>query len=226
MKRCFLCIVFCLVSSIGICYAQERVNRPKLSFNTEGAIISNITGWYYNDIIGEWVKSIGLLEAEKKYTNMGPSWRSHSYNNIISLQFKTITYNDISYYVLVWDKWTGAYKYPTIYEDWEYWRTKIFFMFTEKDMEKLRNLTNNPSTIEILTLTRGRLDQNVQDVDVIQYEMNNNFQQKSKIEIYKATDGSVRFLFKEGLFSGIHKIETSYFEISELDYNKLMNIKL
>ena len=189
-----------------------------------------IATWLFS--VNAFAQTVESVEIDGIYYNLVTKGKiaevtqnPNKYSGTINIP-ETITYNDISYYVLVWDKWTGAYKYPTIYEDWEYWRTKIFFMFTEKDMEKLRNLTNNPSTIEILTLTRGRLDQNVQDVDVIQYEMNNNFQQKSKIEIYKATDGSVRFLFKEGLFSGIHKIETSYFEISELDYNKLMNIKL
>ena len=221
---------FCTIT----CFGQDRVNREKITFGNSGAILNKVTGWAYNESVGEWIKFDNLLSSWKgdaKYTEerTGTPSRvvmSRRYNNIISLQFKTLTVNDIPYYVLVWEKWTGAYKYPHIKEVWEWWTTKLFMMFTVEDMEKLKNVTNNPITITVPTPSRGRIDTYSSDEDVIQTEMNSNIQLKSSIVIYKATDGSIRFLFQKDLDSLGRTIEKQYFEITEADYLKLLNVDL
>ena len=108
-------------------------------------------------------------------------------NNIISLQFKTVKYNDVLYYVLIWDKWEGAYKYPELYIDWEYWQTKWYLIFTEEDMDKLRHLTNEPVLIDCMRIIRQRYDTNVDDVVIIQNALIREHNLNIYFIIYKAT---------------------------------------
>ena len=51
--------------------------------------------------------------------------------------------------------------------------------------------------------------------------MERDYQLNTGLIIYKATDGSIRFLFKSILDEDISK---EYFEISEEDYLKLIDI--
>lgn len=224
MKRLFIITTLCLICLAG--FAQERVNRPKLSFISEGAVLNTFTGWAYDSGVGEWVDCKNVIEHSKQYSKYANSetWKSHTYNNIISLQFKTINCKGTNYYVLVWNKFDGAYKYPHIREEWSYWKIKLFLMFDEYNMDKLRNLTNDPIIIEVPTAKQRRYS-DAADVDIIQTEMESSYQSKSNIVIYKATDGSIRFLFKDYIYRSIGTgIDKEYFEISEEDYLKLIDI--
>lgn len=209
-------------------YGQERVNRVKLSFDKEGEILTKFTGWAYNDKEGEWVEYANYIDDDKqnkKYKNIVTYLMSHRFNNIISLQFKTMTYNESLYYVLVWDKWTGSYKYPSIREDWSYWNSTMYMLFSEEEMQKLKNLTNEPISIIVPTHVRKEYSDydETSDVDVIQSGITKKYQNMNSITIYKATDGSIRFLFGSK-FQSIDTIKKQYFEISEADYLKLINI--
>lgn len=227
MKRLFTVIVALSLLNVVTCYGQDRVNRVKLSFINEGTTLNNITGWAYDNATGEWIDCVNLLESRKQYKKFAkdPSWMSRNFNNIISLQFKTIIFNDVPYYVLVWDKWTGEYRYPTIMEDWEYWNTRLFLMFTEKDMKKLRNLTNKPITISVPAPQRSRFSKEIEDVDIIQTSMDNNLYRKVSIKIYRATDGTIRFNFKINNIFISSDIDKQYFEMSETDYNNLIKVE-
>lgn len=222
MKKSLL-LLLCMFCTL-LCSAQERVNRVKLSFEKEGYILEKAIGWSYDEYVGEWVDCVNVLESEKKnkaYTT-SPLWASGEFNNLISLQFKTITYNNQLYYALVWHKWDGAYEYPNIQEDWEYWRTKVFMMFTQQDIYKLRNLTNKPLTIKVSSPSTDRYN-TAADVDVIQSEMNSGYVKQLYLVIYKATDGSIRFLFRQYDWDS-YDIKTQYFEITEAEYLKLISI--
>ena len=225
MKKYFIAIALSLICFIT-CLGQARINRAKIAFNNSGPTLNKVIGWAYDKSVGEWVDCVNLLEGDKRYKKYATSasWMSHNYNNIIGLQFKTLTCNNVQYYVLVWEKWDGSYKYPNIREDWEYWETKMFMMFTEEEMEKLRNITNDPITIEVPTPSRRRYDSESSDEDVIQTAMNSDYPYKTSIIIYKATDGSIRFMFQEYVSSYGDKIDDQYFEISEVDYFNLLNV--
>lgn len=225
MKKFLMALMLCLVSIMS--FGQERVNRVKLNFVSEGPIIKHVAGWAYDESVGEWVNYENVLDGNKsdaKYMNSIKSYMMSQYlNNIISLQFKTITCNEVPYYVLIWETWNGAYKYPSIQEDWEYWKIKKFMMFTVEDMEKFRNLTNKPQVIVVPTPKRGRYDER-RDEDVIQTEMSSKYPSEQCIVIYKATDGSIRFRFQ--YFPSVDEIVNEYFELSELDYIRLFSISL
>ena len=197
-------------------YGQDRVNRAKLNFQEEGIKLTSVTGWGYDNEAGEWIDCKNFIECQKKYKSYtSESWVSHNDNNIISLQFKTIKYNNNIYTILVWEKWDGHYLYPEIYEDWRYYKVKKFMVFSEDDLNKLHNLINDVYELKIYTITKDYDNNNIEDVDVIQTGLNEMDEystftklRKETIKIYKAIDGSIRFAF------GNKNIERAYFETS------------
>ena len=229
MKRLITLITIAfaaLILSSNI-YGQDRVNRVKLNFLEEGTKLTTFTGWGYDNEAGEWIDCQNFIENQKKYRSWtSASFVSHNDNNIISLQFKTVKYNDIIYHILVWEKWDGHYIYPEILEEWRYYKVKKFMIFSEDEMNKLHNLTNDVYKLEVPTITKGHDNSNIEDVDVIQTGLNKILEDtilsrfmKETIKIYKATDGSIRFAF------GYKNIEKAYFEITEKEYNSLMTLK-
>lgn len=213
MKRLFIIAALCLVCVAS--FGQERVNRPKLSFISEGPVLTKFTGWSYNNSSGEWIEHENLICGDSYAFDA-----SHYKNNIISLQFKTIKYKDTPYYILIWYKKDGAYRYEHIHEDWMAWKTYNYLMFDEINMGYLRDLTNNPISISVPTASKLEI-QSTSDVDVIQTEMERKYHLNTTIIIYKATDGSIRFMFENILDKDISK---KYFEISEEDYLKLIDV--
>lgn len=214
MKRFFNITTLCLISVAS--FGQERVNRPKLHFISEGPILTDFTGWSYNNTSGEWIEHKNVISSSTStYIS-----NSHYKNNIISLQFKTIIYKDTPYYVLIWYKLDGYYEYEYINEDWRSYKIKNYLMITEDKMEYLRNLTNTPITLYFPTPTKLDVESTA-DVDIIQTSMERDYQLNTGLIIYKATDGSIRFLFKSILDEDISK---EYFEISEDDFLKLIDI--
>lgn len=228
MKR-YLILSLCIVFSIT-CLGQKRVNRPKVYFNNEGVILNKVIGWAYDHNTGEWIDWVNCIKAKKLSKKIRTQTKQNAiflldcFNNIISLQFKTIKLNNIPYYVLVWEKYNGAYRYPNIREDWQYWKEKIFLMFTEEDMKILRNLSNSPIILNLLAPMKSELERNIIDEDIIQTSMSKLYPLKLSFIIYKATDGcSIRFKFIKNSHDA--DIDKQYFEISEADYQKFINVK-
>lgn len=231
MKRFITTVA--LLLAVAFCYGQERTNRAKLSFCNEGTVLTNIMGWAYNDRIGEWVSCLNRLESDKEQVHvksLKEYYMSRIFNNIISLQIKTTICNDTPYYVVVWEKWDGEYKYPHIYEEWEKWRTKYFLMLTKENMDQLRNLANKPIVIDVSTLKKSRYELHIDDVDIIQSEMSHSYHSKISLIIYKATDGSIRFMFEDFHYydndheKKVAKISKKYFEISDYEFQQFINV--
>ena len=229
MKYYFTSILLFILFSLSS-FGQERVNRTKVKFNHEGIILNKIVGWAYDDETGEWIdwnNCIKTLKLSKRYRMHTPNdaiFMSNCFNNIISLQFKTIELNNTPYYVLIWEKYNGAYKYPNIREDWLYWKEKIFLIFTEDNMEKLRNLTATPITLALPSSEKSEVGKVIKDEDIIQTSINSKFPITRSLIIYKATDGcSIRFKFIKDLHD--KDIKKQYFEISETDFKKFINIR-
>jgi hypothetical protein len=222
MKK-FIFALLALAMTLPV-MAQERVNREKLKFTAQGEKVRKIPAWGYDDTVGEWLKSYSVIERDKQNHKMGilPVSMAFEFNNIISLQAKSLTYNNTPYHVIVWEKFVGAYKYPNIKQDWEYWKTKIFLMFSPSDIAELNNLNNEPKHITILAPIKAREDVMVKDVDVIQSGMAKKYCPKVTMSIYKAADGNIRFLFSA---LGASDLEKQYFEMPETEFQKLLTVE-
>ena len=55
MKTKLTIIAILLTSSLLYVFAQERINREKLSFDMTSGTLSKATGWAYNSTLGEWI---------------------------------------------------------------------------------------------------------------------------------------------------------------------------
>ena len=114
MKKIIIFFLALLIPTDG--YSQARKNRPEIKFENQSEVLSKATGWSYNSTLGEWIDHENVISDKKRI--YGPS---RFYQNFIEMQFKTIVTNNEKYYVLIVQRWRGAYMYPEIYEDWYRW---------------------------------------------------------------------------------------------------------
>lgn len=229
MKRLLICMVIC---SFGlIAHGQERVNREKVHFTHQSEVLLNATGWAYNETLGEWIDYKNLISDDKDYKTKYKSLCESPYmksrcSNFNSIQVKTFTYNGAEYVCLIVNAWRGAWKYPAIREDWYEYKVDIYYFLSKKEYDKLFALSS------IITEIQGWSE--------IQYEYNSEpaedfvisaikkkkekdwwkSEQETVLQVYKATDGSIRFLFESPnkYFAGIEK---KYFETTEKEWVKL-----
>lgn len=230
MKKLFFIAVF-VIATISV-FAQERVNREKNTFTKESGMLTKATGWAYNESLGEWIDYDNVICSINDYKTqfkalLGSDYMKSRYMNFNSIQTKTMVCDGTEYYCLIVKKWSGRYKYPSIKEDWYTFEVVDFLFLSKKEYEKLFTLTNNVTEVqgwtqtkyEYETLTEAEFaDSKIRN----QRENPNNFsyKQKTLIQVYKATDGNIRFLFGEPskYSDGIDK---RYFETNESEWNKL-----
>ena len=229
MKKMIFALIALVVALPMV--AQERVNREKARWVDEGEKVTTITGWAYDDVAGKWVECANLIEpkaSNKKYAN-SPSWMAHSYNNIISLQFRRLEYEGDTIPVIVRERWEGEFKYPHIMKDWSHWKVTDFLVLTRTELEQLGNLSSTPIHINLVTAKQGKYEEDELDVDLIRKQIENEYPWKTAISIYKATDGHIRFVFQSSSYHERLKrmmvdIEKNYFEMTEEEFNSIFRL--
>jgi hypothetical protein len=130
-----------LVSFVS--YGQDRVNRSKLSFEQSSNVLTKSIGWQYNKTLGEWIDFENVISGDKEYKEkykilQGQHQMSKSGFDFISLQVKTLTFNDVKYYILIHNFWAGRYKYPSIEQDWISYKKSDGYIFTESEYFNLK----------------------------------------------------------------------------------------
>jgi len=216
-------------------FGQARVNRQKISFINQSEKITKATGWAYNATLGEWIDYENVICQDKDYKTKYKSLRSYMMSrrsqNFLNIQFKTVSLDSNTYFVLMVEKWQGRYKYPSIREDWHLWKETFGYIFTESQYDKIKS---SDSIVELKAQYQVSLGSNyekydeVKFLDLIQTELKSG---KSKYLKYifpiKKTnvDGQnlVRF-FVPVYFSSYsnNDFEKEYFEIAQIDFDKIM----
>jgi len=239
-KTCFLTLLV-LISVINL-QCQDRINRAKLSFVDSSDILKHAVGWYYNDNIGEWVDYANVIYPEVNYKNeykilQGSYMMSKTEQNFISIQTKTVIYNNQKLYVLIITKWDGEYKYPNIQEDWMIFKTTIGYIFTLKEYSKLYNLADSQdlSTNRITKIGSPYMDYSeTRFLDYLQTDLGKNIQDNSPIyvlSIMKAKNGVIRFFLpssSEYYFPNDPNcylksdFKVKYFETDSLNFSKII----
>lgn len=223
MKKFFMAIALCLVCAMS--FGQDRVNRVNPSYVTEGYTLTNIMGWNYNTQLGQWIGHPNVIWS---YTReFRDTWEDISQSkNIYDLQFKTIVINEQLYYVLIFNYIYGRYLYPNIQVDWFWTRRKEITILTENEFQKLCNLSNTPISIYGYKTSIDKYDSDQNEINYILQEINDNHYFFRRITIYQATDGSIRFNFNEASKYDMENmnLDKRYFEISEEEYLKFINI--
>ena len=222
-------------------YGQDRTNRSKLSFLQSSEILNSSIGWQYNETLGEWIDYDNTIDDEKNYKDkykslQGSYQMSNNSFKFNSLQIKTLTFEDKKYYVLIHDKWTGKYEYPSIRQDWKVFKQIDGLIFDEKEYQNLMNY----NTINFYCVVEYSLkyeDYNeTKFLDLIQTELSKpkdsydrKYGSKWGMLITKTKDNKVRFLTPT-ILDLIVKYKTydftkMYFETDMNNFNKLTTIK-
>lgn len=216
-----------------VSFGQDRVNREKLNYNDSSEIISKVTGWSYNTELGEWIDYENVICKEKTYKSnykdlSAEFMKSLYYHNFINLQTKTIIVDGLKYYLLLIKKYEGSYDYPHIRKDWKIYIAINAFIFSQKEFQKLKNISNK--TVELKT----KLQASVYQQFYIHESFTSSIQDKILrntnhpfvyiFPIYKAENGKVRFLLPKDYpsFEKKYNFDEEYFEIDFEDFQQLI----
>jgi hypothetical protein len=241
MKKLLMVTMIALTSLTS--FGQDRVNRQKLSFEQSSEVLTNSTGWAYNTELGEWIDYTNVICKEKSYkttyaTLNGSDYMKSEHQSFNTIQIKTITFNNIKYYVLIINNIHGRYKYPSIRQDWRTYKFVESYVITESEYVKLKTLKE----VKIERVVNYDLEYEDFNETILLDKIQSSLSDKSSIlyddyifPIYESTDGNVRFVlpksskFFKGQKIGSVYIEPlydiknkTYFETSKIEFNKLI----
>lgn len=234
MKIKLTLITLLLTGTLFQVFGQERTNREKLSFDTTSGILSKATGWANNSTLGEWIDYENVISDSKDYKDkykslQGEYMMSRISQNFQKVQTKTITYTGTTYYVLIVDKWSGRYEYPSIREDWYTFKQTIGYIYTKEEYQKLLNIE---SLVELKTqymVSMGSKYEKYDEtkfLDLIQTELSkekSKYSSEYTFPIMKSKEGAIRFYLPES-FSTYSKydFEKKYFETDFENFTKII----
>lgn len=225
-----------MTSSLLQVFGQERVNREKISFDTTSGTLLKAIGWAYNSTLGEWIDYENVISDDKdfktKYKSLQGSYMmSQKSQNFQKVQTRTVTYKRATYYVLIIDKWSGEYEYPSIYRDWYTFKETIGYIYTKDEYQKILNID---TLVELKTKYMVIMGSKYEDydetkfLDLIQTEL---LQEKSEYSseytftIKKSKEGAIRFYLPDS-FSPYSEydfdFEKKYFETDFKNFTKII----
>lgn len=234
MKFKLTLITILMTGSLLQVFGQERTNREKLNFDTTSGTLLKATGWANNSTLGEWIDYENVISDNKDYkvkykSLQGAYMMSHISQNFQKVQTRTVTYKGTTYYVLIVDKWSGRYEYPSIREDWYEFKETIGYIYTKDEYQKLLNIDTLIDLKTRYMVSIGSKYEKYDEtkfLDLIQTEMS---QEKSKYStehtfpITKSKEGNIRFYLPES-FSTYSKydFEKKYFETDFESFTKII----
>jgi hypothetical protein len=234
MKFKLTLITLLMTSSLLQVFGQERTNREKLSFDTISGTLSKATGWAYNSTLGEWIDYENVISESKDYKDkykslQGAYMMSNTSQNFQKVQTRTITFKGTMYYVLIVDKWSGRYEYPSIKQDWYEFKQTIGYIYTKEEYQKLLNIENLVEVKTQYMVSMGskyeKYDETV-FLDLIQTELSkekSKYSSEYTFPVMKSKEGAIRFYLPDS-FSTYSKydFEKKYFETDFESFSKII----
>ena len=215
-------------------FGQERVSREKLSFYATSGTLSKATGWSYNSTLGEWVDFENVISDNKdfkeKYKSLqGEYMMSETSQNFLNIQTKSVIYKGTTYYVVIVDKWSGRYEYPTLQQDWYSFNQTFGYIYTKVEYQKLLNIV---SLVELKTQYMVSIGSKYEKydetkfLDLIQTELSqvkSEYSTEYTFPVMKSKEGAIRFYLPDS-FSTYSKydFEKKYFETVLNDFSNLL----
>lgn len=238
MKKLFLSISFLML--VISSYSQGRQNRAKLAFTNQSEILNKATGWSYNSTLGEWIDYENVMSNDKNYKTkykslQGRYMMSRKSQNFINIQFKTVSIESKTYYILLVKKWQGRYEYPSISEDWYEWKETFGYIYDQSEYDKISKIDTTGkvtilSTKKVVSLGSAyeKYDE-TKFLDLIQTEIKSevkSYATEYKFPIMEATvenEKLIRF-YVPARFSKYsnYDFEKEYFEVKPLQFEKLI----
>ena len=162
MKKIFV-FLWCIVIPF-CCFSQERVNSAPAKFIKKSPTMTNIKGWYYSDVTGNWTGQANVIpEGAKKVSDIS-FWL-----NCMSLQFRTMEHNNTTYYILCLYHKGYYYDYPEIEVGRHPCNAKQYWVLTQKDFEDFKLPSNSKFTKTLTVEDVSFCAENPSESDVIKY---------------------------------------------------------
>lgn len=148
-------LILFFFTCFDIVLAQPRVDgQQKYKVLKSSPVVTNIVGWAYDKGKEKWSGYYNMILDYYKGNNKvpaKPSVHSMSVNdNIISLQFKKIEYNNSIYYVLIKTFWDGAYHYPALQLDYYEIKERVISVYDTIEYKKLSNLSEQITSVKTI----------------------------------------------------------------------------
>ena len=122
-------------------------------------VVTSIVGWEYGLSHQKWAGYYNTLKnIYKNNNNKTPIRLSASEmsgcKNVISLQVKKVEFEDETYFMLYYPFYAGAWRYPSIHQDWFYGKVTNLYVITEDEFDRLRDLDEDIICISVLKLEK------------------------------------------------------------------------
>jgi hypothetical protein len=173
-----------------------------LTFDDSSDILSTAIGWAYNSRKGEWFGNVICPDKKSPLLLKSGYIPSQYYQNFITMQTKSLTFENSKYYVIIVEKCEGQYKYPSIQKDWIESKERYGFIYTEKEYSKIKNINGK---IEINAIGRVR---DIYDEDMLDEIRSALMKKEGPDYIYneysdifpilKSEEGMIRFYIPTG----------------------------
>ena len=196
-----------------IVISQERINKEKIEFDQIGTELNNAEGWTLYD--GEWHNKENEIPFESSEFN--------------TLKFRVLNYNDKSYYVFTINSTEGFWEYPDIQVGFFQKDIYTHYIFSQYQFENLKNFKKVTSEYDYFQST-SELKHANKLIKIINGEKGfkwTDYELDKTLEfrLEKLKGETVRFILPTNTFSSLN-FDKNYFEISLLDFKKLMLEKL
>ena len=137
-------LVLCVFNSHSVSSQERTVEDDIFYFDSVSEVLQDcFQGWIFDRDSRKWYGNPNVILRSdlpqncRKAKKGGFVYSQHT--NIYNLQTASIVYDILGrgekqrYYVLFWQKWKGYYDYPNIQEDWRWYRTYDYYIFSEDE---------------------------------------------------------------------------------------------
>lgn len=212
-----------MLMSVFTSFGQDRINEPTYSFNNKSNLITNITGWRFNEGEGQWFGNANCIQGKK----LDHILDKRFCKNIKFIQIKTFEKDGIINYILIIAYNGGHYRYSSIREDWKGYIEYQVYSLTKDEYETIIS----PNVYHDFTLPCIIYDnyyKQTTDNYVIRQIIRNNtrtYRSSCGLSINRYND-VIRFNYEVGGGYGIlwdkdKTLEKEYFEIPITEWEKL-----
>jgi hypothetical protein len=215
--------------------AQSRENKVTVEFSAESEKLTKAKGWQLNEKTGKWVENKNVIDDR----DCPSYWVSHVSQNFKWLQFRTINQNGKKYYIFLYEKLGGTYKYPNIREDWEADIRTYFFILTAEQYAEIINKTDlkTGENIKLTSKMTGFISdrfkilggEHLYNEENILAKITSTIEKPSYSESCfvlnsQTTDGKdiLRFRLPEDCYFAEKYLKTAYFEIETSEFKTII----
>lgn len=210
---------------------QSRTDRQNVEFDSKSEKLTQATGWELNKTTGEWIENQNVI-SDRETT---PQARGVS-QNFNWLQFTSLTFEEEQYYLLVYERPTGRYRYPNIREGWSSFESVYYFVFTSEQYDQMVNSINliTGETIDIKSnmadeysglfiQSAGGYDEKDLLARITNILNRPNYTENCFRLNSQVVDGSeiIRFRLPEHCILR-DKMQTAYFEVNLEEFNSIL----